>query len=63
MLPVQCSASIGQVRTPLDQIIKDTRSLIRDLCPQVLYELDWKRLSMAGRNKLRRNTDFAALPR
>jgi PAS domain S-box-containing protein len=39
MLPVQYSASIEQVRTLLDQIIKDTRSLIRDLCPQVLYEL------------------------
>jgi PAS domain S-box-containing protein len=39
VLPVQHSASIEQVRTLLDQIIKDTRSLIRDLCPQVLYEL------------------------
>ena len=39
VLPVQYSASIEQVRTLLDQSIKDTRSLIRDLCPQVLYEL------------------------
>ena len=39
LLPVQYSASIEQVRTLLEQIIKDTRSVIRDLCPQVLYEL------------------------
>jgi PAS domain S-box-containing protein len=39
LLPVQYSASIEQVRTLLDQSIKDMRSLIRDLCPQVLYEL------------------------
>ena len=39
LLPVQYSASIEQVRTLLEQIIKDTRSLIRALCPQVLYEL------------------------
>lgn len=39
LLPVQHSASIEQIRTVLDQSIKDTRSLIQDLCPQVLYEL------------------------
>jgi PAS domain S-box-containing protein len=39
VLPVPYSASIEQVRTLLDQSIKDMRSLIRDLCPQVLYEL------------------------
>jgi signal transduction histidine kinase len=38
-VPAQYSASIEQVRALLDQIIKDARSLIRDLCPQVLYEL------------------------
>jgi PAS domain S-box-containing protein len=35
----QHSAAIEQVRTLLDHSIKDTRSLIRDLSPQVLYEL------------------------
>ena len=39
LLPVQHSASIDQVRTLLDQSLDDTRSLIRDLCPQILYEL------------------------
>jgi PAS domain S-box-containing protein len=39
LLPVQHSAAIEQVRNLLDQSIKDTRSLIRDLSPQVLYEL------------------------
>ena len=39
LVPAQYSASIEQVRALLDQIIKDARSLIRDLCPQVLYEL------------------------
>jgi PAS domain S-box-containing protein len=39
LLPPQHSASIEQVRTVLDQSIKDTRSMIYDLCPQVLYEL------------------------
>lgn len=38
-LPVQYTSSVEQVRTLLDQSIKDARSLIRDLCPQVLYEL------------------------
>jgi signal transduction histidine kinase len=37
--PSQHSAAIEQVRSLLDQSIKDTRSLIRDLSPQVLYEL------------------------
>jgi len=39
LLPVEYSASIEQVRSLLDQSLQDTRSLIRDLCPQVLYEL------------------------
>jgi signal transduction histidine kinase len=39
LLPVQYSVSVEQVRALLDQSIADTRSLIRDLCPQVLYEL------------------------
>lgn len=39
LLPDQSSASMEQVRTLLDQSIRDTRSLIGDLCPQVLYEL------------------------
>lgn len=39
VLPVQYSAYVEKVRTLLDQTIKDTRSLIRELCPQVLYEL------------------------
>lgn len=38
-VPVQYTSSVEQVRTLLDQSIKDARSLIRDLCPQVLYEL------------------------
>jgi signal transduction histidine kinase len=33
VVPAQHSASIEQVRALLDQIIKDARSLIRDLCP------------------------------
>jgi PAS domain S-box-containing protein len=39
LVPAQCAASIEQLRALLDQIIKDTRSLMRELCPQVLYEL------------------------
>jgi len=39
LLPVRHAAAIEQVRTLLDQSLQDTRSLIRDLCPQVLYEL------------------------
>lgn len=37
--PPQHSALIEQIRTVLDQSLKDTRSLIQDLCPQVLYEI------------------------
>lgn len=39
LLPAHYSALIEQIRTVLEQSIKDTRSLIYDLCPQVLYDL------------------------
>ncbi len=39
LLPAKHSASIEQIRGILDQSLNDTRSLIQDLCPQVLYEL------------------------
>jgi PAS domain S-box-containing protein len=39
LLPAEHAASIEQIRIVLDQSLKDTRSLIQDLCPQVLYEL------------------------
>jgi PAS domain S-box-containing protein len=39
LAPLSCSTLIEQVRSLVDAAIKDTRSLIYDLCPQVLYEL------------------------
>jgi PAS domain S-box-containing protein len=39
LLSGQCSDAIAQMRSLLDQSINDIRSLVRDLSPQVLYEL------------------------
>ncbi|MGE5219270.1 MAG: PAS domain S-box protein [Chloroflexota bacterium] len=39
LLPDRHAPAIEQVRNLLDQSLQDTRSLIRELCPQVLYEL------------------------
>ena len=39
LLPAPYPALTEQISTMLDQSIKDTRSLIYDLCPQVLYEI------------------------
>lgn len=42
VVPVQHAAAIDQIRVIFDQCIKDTRSLIQDLCSQVLYELGFE---------------------
>ena len=61
LLPDQYSASIEQVRSLLDQSIKDTRSLIRDLfVHRSSTSWGWRRLSIGWRSKLTRNTVCAA---
>jgi PAS domain S-box-containing protein len=46
-LPVQHAPLTDKIRDLVDQTIKDTRSMVQDLCPQVLYEfgleaaVDW----------------------
>ncbi|HVO92552.1 MAG TPA: PAS domain S-box protein [Terriglobales bacterium] len=68
LLPIQYSASVEQVRTLLDQSIADTRSLIRDLCPQVLYELgleaaiDWLVEQTQAKYGLRCEAEISPLP-
>lgn len=42
LLSAEHSGSIEQIRVVLDQSLKDTRALIQDLCPQVLYELGFE---------------------
>ncbi len=39
MLSAEHAAAIEQIRLILDESLKDTRSLVQDLCPQVLYDL------------------------
>ena len=69
LLPARHSASIDQIRTVVDQSIKDTRSLIYDLCPQVLYELgleaaiDWLVEQTQAKYGLRCVADIRPLPR
>jgi PAS domain S-box-containing protein len=46
-LPVQHTPLTDKIRDLVDQTIKDTRSMVQDLCPQVLYQfgleaaMDW----------------------
>ena len=68
LLPVQHSTSIEQIRTLLDQSIAETRSLVRDLCPQVLYELgleaaiDWLVEQTQAKYGLRCIAEISPLP-
>jgi PAS domain S-box-containing protein len=69
LLAGQYSASIEQVRVLVDQSIKDTRSLIRDLSPQVLYELgleaalDWLVEQTQTKYGLRCVAEITPIPR
>ena len=69
LLPAQHSALIEQVRTVVDQSLKDTRSLIQDLCPQVLYDLgleaaiDWLVEQTQAKYSLRCSAEISPLPR
>lgn len=69
LLSGQFAGAIEQVRALVDQSIKDTRSLIRDLSPQVLYEfgleaaVEWLVEQTQTKYGLRCNAKVAAMDR
>ena len=69
LLPAQHSDLIEQIRAVVDQSLKDTRSLIQDLCPQVLYDLgleaaiDWLVEQTQTKYGLRCSAEIGPLPR